>query len=117
MEHFAGMDVSVKDTGIRIVDDTGRIVREEPLLIVRRTLREQIGNLHRRLPAIVRNDDGTMDEVSSYVRLDLLSAKRQGRPKDCSASSSKPILEGPWRRFRREARARERYRHRRKWLA
>src|SRR5271169_7126395 len=55
---------------------------------------------------------GTMDEVSSYVRLDLLSLRRQGRPKDCSTSSSNPILEGPWRRFRREARARERHRHR-----
>jgi transposase IS116/IS110/IS902 family protein len=29
----------------------------EPLLIVRRTLREQIGILHRRLLAIVRDDD------------------------------------------------------------
>jgi transposase len=29
----------------------------EPLLIVRRTLREQMGILHRRLLAIVRNDD------------------------------------------------------------
>jgi transposase len=29
----------------------------EPLLVVRRTLREQIGILHRRLLAIVRNDD------------------------------------------------------------
>src|SRR5258708_708086 len=54
---------------------------------------------------------GTMDEVSSYVRLDLLSARRQGRPKDCSTSSSNPMMEGPWCRFRREARARERHRH------
>ena len=54
---------------------------------------------------------GTMDEVSSYVRLDLLSARRQGRPKDCSAPSSNPMMEGPWCRFRREARARERHRH------
>jgi len=53
-----------------------------------------------------------MDEVSSYVRLDLLSLRRQGRPKDCSASSSNPIVEGPWCRFRREARARERHPHR-----
>src|SRR5258705_12686533 len=52
-----------------------------------------------------------MDEVSSYVRLDLLSARRQGRPKDCSTSSSNPMMEGPWCRFRREARARERHRH------
>jgi transposase len=28
MEHFAGLDVSVKETSICIVDDTGRIVRE-----------------------------------------------------------------------------------------
>jgi hypothetical protein len=32
---------------------------------------------------------------------------RQGRPKDCSTSSSYPMMEGPWCRFRREARARE----------
>ena len=28
MEHFAGPDVSVKETSVCIVDDTGRIVRE-----------------------------------------------------------------------------------------
>jgi hypothetical protein len=28
MEHFAGLDVSVKQTSVRIVDGTGRIVRE-----------------------------------------------------------------------------------------
>ena len=28
MDHFAGMDVSVKDTSVCIVDDTGKIVRE-----------------------------------------------------------------------------------------
>src|SRR3984885_15488379 len=28
MDHFAGLDVSVKDTNVCIVDDTGRIVRE-----------------------------------------------------------------------------------------
>ena len=28
MEHFAGLDVSVKDTSVCIVDDTGRLVRE-----------------------------------------------------------------------------------------
>src|SRR6267154_2499628 len=28
MEHFAGMDVSVKETSVGIVDDTGKIVRE-----------------------------------------------------------------------------------------
>ena len=52
-----------------------------------------------------------MDEVRSYVRLDLPSDRRQGRPIDCSASFSNPMMEGPWCRFRREARARERRRH------
>jgi predicted NBD/HSP70 family sugar kinase len=28
MDHFAGLDVSVKKTSVCIVDDTGRIVRE-----------------------------------------------------------------------------------------
>ena len=28
MDHFAGLDVSVKKTSVCIVDDTGKIVRE-----------------------------------------------------------------------------------------
>jgi hypothetical protein len=28
MDHFAGLDVSAKETSVCIVDDTGRIVRE-----------------------------------------------------------------------------------------
>jgi hypothetical protein len=28
MDHFAGLDVSVKDTSLCIVDETGRLVRE-----------------------------------------------------------------------------------------
>ena len=28
MDYFAGLDVSVKETSVYIVDDTGRIVRE-----------------------------------------------------------------------------------------
>jgi transposase len=28
MDHFVGLDVSVKETSVCIVDDTGRIVRE-----------------------------------------------------------------------------------------
>ena len=36
-----------------------------------------------------------MDEVSSHVRLDLPSDRRQGRPLDRSTSSSDPMMEGP----------------------
>src|ERR1039458_10049307 len=28
MDHFAGLDVAVKETSVSIVDDTGRIIRE-----------------------------------------------------------------------------------------
>jgi hypothetical protein len=28
MDHFAGLDVSVKDTSVCIVDDSGKIIRE-----------------------------------------------------------------------------------------
>ena len=28
MEHFSGLDVSVKETSVCIVDDTGKIVRQ-----------------------------------------------------------------------------------------
>ena len=60
MDHFAGLDVSVKETSVCIVDDTGKIVRE----------------------------------VRVASEPDALLA-----------------VEGPWCRFRREARARERHRH------
>jgi transposase len=33
MDHFAGLDVSVKDTSICIVDDTGRIVKEVKFIV------------------------------------------------------------------------------------
>ena len=47
MDHFAGLDVSVKETSVCV----------EPLLVVRRVLREQLGVLHRRLLTVVRDDD------------------------------------------------------------
>ena len=31
MDHFAGLDVSVKETSVCIVDETGKIVREVKL--------------------------------------------------------------------------------------
>src|SRR5262249_24075468 len=58
-----------------------------------------------------------MDEVSSYARLNLPLSRRQGRAKDCSTSSSNPMMEGPWCRVRREARARERHRRWSWWIA
>jgi hypothetical protein len=54
MEHFAGLDVSVKEPSVCVVDDAGKIVREVK----------------------VRSEP-------------------KGRPKDCSTSSSNPMVEGP----------------------
>jgi transposase len=71
----------------------------EPLLIVRRVLREQTGVLHRRLLAIVRDDD---------VCRRLMTVPGVG---PVVALTYRATVEGPWCRFRREARARERRRH------
>ena len=46
-----------------------------------------------------------------HVTEDLCARMKKGKAKDCSTSSSNPMLEGPWCRFRREARARERHQH------
>jgi hypothetical protein len=57
MDHFGGLDVSLKETSICIVDDTGRIVKEVKVANLQPT--EQWKDVPR-----------TMDEVSPYVRLD-----------------------------------------------
>src|SRR6478672_11029738 len=49
-------------------------------------------------------------DTAAADSLKVLDPERPIR-EDCSTSSSNPIMEGPWRRFRREARARERHRH------
>ena len=48
MEHFAGLDVSVKETSICIVDDAGRTVRE--VRVAERTRSSAAGAEARRLP-------------------------------------------------------------------
>jgi hypothetical protein len=44
MDHFAGLDVSVKETSICIVDDTGRIVREVKVASEPAALLKVLGN-------------------------------------------------------------------------
>ena len=44
MEHFAGLDVSVKQTSVCIVDDTGRIVREVKVASEPEALLQVLGN-------------------------------------------------------------------------
>ena len=52
MEHFAGLDVSVNETSICIVDDTGRIVREVKVRSEPEALLEVLGNLAYRFKRI-----------------------------------------------------------------
>src|ERR1700704_3433776 len=44
MDHFAGLDVSVKETSLCIVDDTGRIVREVKVASEPEALLQVLGN-------------------------------------------------------------------------
>ena len=44
MDHFAGLDVSVKETSICIVDDAGRIVREVKMASEPEALLKVLGN-------------------------------------------------------------------------
>ena len=44
MDHFAGLDVSVKETSVCIVDDTGRIVREVKVASEPEALLQVLGN-------------------------------------------------------------------------
>jgi len=44
MDHFAGMDVSVKETSVCIVDDAGKIVREVKIASEPEVLRAVLGN-------------------------------------------------------------------------
>jgi transposase len=51
------LDTSLQKAGPRVENLPDVAVLVEPLLVVRRVLREQVGILHRRLLAIVRDDD------------------------------------------------------------
>ena len=44
MDHFAGLDVSVKETSVCIVDDTGRIIREVKVASEPEALLQVLGN-------------------------------------------------------------------------
>ncbi len=44
MDHFAGLDVSVKETSVCIVDDAGRIVREVKVASEPEALLKVLGN-------------------------------------------------------------------------
>src|SRR5215813_1417741 len=57
MDHFAGLDVSVNETSVCIVDDTGRIVREAKVASEPEALLPVLTNPAYNLLAIVRDDE------------------------------------------------------------
>src|SRR5262249_60611445 len=81
----------------------------EPLLIVRRVIREQLRILHRRLLAIVRDDEvcrrlmtipgvGPVVALTYRVTVDVAARFQNSKAvgavsKDCSTSSSNPMME------------------------
>ena len=52
MEHFGGLDVSVKETSICIVDDTGKIVKEVKVASEPAALLKVLGNASYRFQRI-----------------------------------------------------------------
>ena len=44
MDHFAGLDVSVKETSVCILDDTGKILKEVKVLSEPQALLKVLGN-------------------------------------------------------------------------
>ena len=52
MDHFAGLDVSVKETSVCILDDTGKIVKEVKVGSEPQALLKVLGNLTYRFKRI-----------------------------------------------------------------
>jgi hypothetical protein len=71
MDHFVGLDVSVKETSVCIVDDTGRIVKEVKVASEPEALLKVLGNPAYRfkrigLEARCRNGCSALSRKLSY---------------------------------------------------
>ncbi len=85
MAHFAGLDVSVKETSICIVDDTGRIVKEVTAASEPQALLKVLGNPADRVKRIgleagrYRNGFSVLSPKQGYQ----WSVSRRGTCKRC----------------------------------
>ena len=64
MDHFAGLDVSVKETSVCIVDDTGGIVREVKVASEPEALLKVLGNPAYRFDAVSGSWPTVGDDVA-----------------------------------------------------
>ena len=69
MDHFAGLDVSVKETSVCIVDDTGRIVREV-----------KVASEPEALLTALKSLPGCFGPVAGHPHREPYSATRPGGP-------------------------------------
>ena len=100
------------------MDDTGRIVREvkvasepEALLAVLTNPACHFKRIGLEAGPLSQWLFSALAEAGLPVLCVETRHMRAVLKEDCSTSSSNPMMEGPWCRFRREARARERYQH------
>src|SRR3974390_992894 len=98
MEHFAGLDVSVKETSVCIADDSGRIVREvkvasEPEALLQvlskptyhfKRIGLEAGPLSQWLFSTLRRSGLASDlRETRHMRAGLEGADQQDRPQRC----------------------------------
>ena len=76
MDHFAGLDVSVKETSVCIVDDTGRIVREVKVASEPEALLKVLGNPTYRFERITRSRTAVAMAVQRTCRSRVASSLR-----------------------------------------
>src|SRR5262245_16678032 len=78
MDHFAGLDVSVNETSVCIVDDTGRIVREVKVASVPGALLSVLRNpaYHFKRIGLEADMTGSPRDVAEVPRTDSCAAAR-----------------------------------------
>src|SRR6516162_8766362 len=112
MDYFAGLDVSVKETSVCIVDDAVKIVREARVASEPEALLQVLTNTIYRFKR-VGLEAGPLSQWLETVRMrpGEIELRTRGWKKCVTLLDSKSPIQGPWCRVRREARARERHRH------
>ena len=114
MEHFAGLDVSVKETSVGIVDDTDRVVREAKVSSEPEALLAVLNNpsyRFRRIGLEAGPLSRWLYSALGEANLPVICVETRHMRAVLKAQINKTDRNGPWCRFRREARARERHQH------